>query len=426
LAQAKGFDVFVSDAGSISPKHKEKLKASGISYEEGKHTESAILKADEVMKSPGIPEKAAIVKKIREAQINLISEIEFASRYTDAFIVGITGSNGKTTTTSLTGALLKHAGLNVGVGGNIGRSFASLVLEGDYEYIVLEISSFQLDDIQAFRPDIGVLMNITPDHLDRYNYRMEEYVASKFRITENQTASDQFIYCADDPVTIQNLNNYPTAARQLPFSLETSEGMAAWLDGETIKISVDQNPFEMSIYELGLQGKHNYYNSMAAGIVGSALNLRKEAIRESLSHFESLPHRLEKVATIRDVDYINDSKATNVNSTWYALETMNKPVVWIAGGVDKGNDYEQLIPLIRKKVKAIVCLGVDNRHLHAAFSRTVDIMVNTTRMDEAVKVAQRLSEKGDAVLLSPACASFDLFENYEDRGDQFTKVVKSL
>lgn len=426
LALQQGYDVFLSDAGKIREYYKHTLEEAGIRFEEEKHSDREILLAEEVVKSPGIPKEAEMVQKILQADIPVISEIEFASRYTDAFIVGITGSNGKTTTSSLTFEMLRHAGLNVALGGNIGRSFASLVRSGGHEYYVLEISSFQLDDIVDFRPDIAMLLNITPDHLDRYENTMQNYIAAKFRITENQTPEDRFIYCSDDPVTNQNLSNYPSAARQLPFGFEQADGNAGWLEGDTIKLSVDQNQFEMSIYELGLQGKHNTYNSMAAGIVGSALGLRKDAIRESLSEFKNLPHRLEKVATIRDVEYINDSKATNVNSTWYALESMNKPVVWIAGGVDKGNDYEVLKPMVRKHVKAIICLGVDNRHLHGAFSRTVDFMFNTTRMDEAVQVAKHMSDKGDVVLLSPACASFDLFENYEDRGNQFRKVVKSL
>lgn len=426
LAQQQGYEVFLSDAGKIRDFYKHTLQEAEIRFEEQQHTEAEILLADEVVKSPGIPKEAKVVQNIAQAEIPIISEIEFASRYTDAFIVGITGSNGKTTATSLTYEILRHAGLNVALGGNIGKSFASLVRTGGHDYYVLEISSFQLDDIADFRPDIAVLLNITPDHLDRYEYKMEHYIAAKFRITENQTPQDRFIYCADDPETAENLSNYPSAAMQLPFGFTKAPGRAGWLEEDQIKLSVDQNQFEMSIYELGLQGKHNTYNSMAAGIVGSALGLRKEAIRESLSEFKNLPHRLEKVATIRDVEYINDSKATNVNSTWYALESMNKPVVWIAGGVDKGNDYEVLKPMVRKHVKAIICLGVDNRHLHAAFSRTVDFMFNTTRMDEAVQVAKHMSDKGDVVLLSPACASFDLFENYEDRGDQFKKVVKSL
>lgn len=426
LADQQGYDVFVSDAGTIQEDYRNQLLVMGVDFEEGQHSEERILQSDEVMKSPGIHHKAPIVQKLIEKGIPVISEIEFAARFTDAKIIGITGSNGKTTTTSLIYHMLQTAELNVAIGGNIGNSFAELVADGDYDYYVLEISSFQLDDIVDFRPDISILLNITPDHLDRYNYELDNYVASKFRITENQNEDDLFLYCSDSELVTDNLSKYPSKAKTLSFSIEQKDGQAAWLDGNTIKFSVDQNPFEMSIYELGLQGKHNLYNSMAAGIVGDALNLRKETIRESLSNFQSLPHRLESVSTIRDVEYVNDSKATNVNSTWYALETVNKPIIWIVGGVDKGNDYEVLEPLVRAKVKAIVCLGVDNRNLHKSFSRMVDIMMNTSKMDEAVQVSKHLAEKGDTVLLSPACASFDLFENYEDRGNQFVQAVKKL
>lgn len=429
LALQKGYDVFVSDKGQIPDRFKKELDAAGIAYEEGSHTEESILQATEVIKSPGIPEKAPLVQKLRAAGIPVISEIEFAGRYTQAKKICITGTNGKTTTTSLIYHMLKKAGLNVACGGNIGTSFARLVAEGAYDYYVLEISSFQLDDMYDFRADIAVLCNITPDHLDRYNYELQNYVDAKFRITRNQTAADHFIYCSDDEITMQHIHRFPIAAQQWPISIRQVLDKGAWLHEGLITVSLEQDKtkqFNMYSNELSLKGKHNAYNSMAAAIVGQALSIRKELIRESLADFENVEHRLEKVATIQGVEFINDSKATNVNSAWYALESMDKPVIWIAGGVDKGNDYSMLNPMVREKVRIIVCLGVDNRKIHEAFQRDVEMIVNTSSAKEAVHVAHKLARRDEVVLLSPACASFDLFENYEDRGRQFKKAVREL
>jgi UDP-N-acetylmuramoylalanine--D-glutamate ligase len=427
LAQQKGFDVFVSDSKAIVPFYREQLIANGIAFEEGKHTIELILNADEVMKSPGIPEKVEIVKMIRAKGIQICSEIDFASRYTDAFLIGITGSNGKSTTTTLIHHLLVKGGLKAALVGNIGKSFALAVAQGGYDYYVIEVSNFQLDDIHTFRPNIAVLLNITPDHLDRYNYQMAGYVHSKFRITENQTAEDYFIYCADDPVLKEEMPKRTTKAQMIPFSIETEISNGAYLQNETLTFNINQKPnFTMSIYELSLQGKHNQHNSLAAGIAANIVNVRNEIIRESMRDFESLEHRMEPVLTIKGIDFINDSKATNVNSTWYALESINKPVIWIAGGLDKGNDYTVLQSLVKEKVKAIICLGKDNRKIHEAFARYVDMIGNTQSAHEAVMMAYHLGQSGDAVLMSPACASFDLFENYEDRGRQFKAAVRSL
>lgn len=427
LAQQKGFDVFVSDSKAIIPFYREQLIANGIAFEEGKHTTELILNADEVMKSPGIPEKVEIVKMIRAKGIQICSEIDFASRYTDAFLIGITGSNGKSTTTTLIHHLLVKGGLKAALVGNIGKSFALAVAQGGYDYYVIEVSNFQLDDIHTFRPNIAVLLNITPDHLDRYNYQMAGYVHSKFRITENQTAEDYFIYCADDPVLKEEMPKRSTKAQMIPFSIETEISNGAYLQNETLTFNINQKPnFTMSIYELSLQGKHNQHNSLAAGIAANIVNVRNEIIRESMRDFENLEHRMEPVLTIKGIDFINDSKATNVNSTWYALESINKPVIWIAGGLDKGNDYTVLQSLVKEKVKAIICLGKDNRKIHEAFARYVDMIGNTQSAHEAVMMAYHLGQSGDAVLMSPACASFDLFENYEDRGRQFKAAVRSL
>jgi UDP-N-acetylmuramoylalanine--D-glutamate ligase len=427
LAQQKGFDVFVSDSKAIVPHYREQLIENGIAFEEGKHTDELILNADEVMKSPGIPEKVEIVKKIRAKGIQICSEIDFASRYTDAFLIGITGSNGKSTTTTLIHHLLVKGGLNAALVGNIGKSFALAVAQGNYDYYVIEVSNFQLDDIHTFRPNIAILLNITPDHLDRYNYQMEGYVNSKFRITENQTPSDYFIYCADDPVLKEEMPKRSTKAQMIPFSIEKILSNGAYLENENLTFNINQKPtFTMSIYELSLQGKHNQHNSLAAGIAANIVNVRNEMIRESMRDFESLEHRMEPVLTIKGIDFINDSKATNVNSTWYALESINKPVIWIAGGLDKGNDYTVLQSLVKEKVKAIICLGKDNRKIHEAFARYVDMIGNTQSAHEAVMMAYHLGQSGDAVLMSPACASFDLFENYEDRGRQFKAAVRSL
>jgi UDP-N-acetylmuramoylalanine--D-glutamate ligase len=422
-----GYEVFVSDGGAIKPLYKSMLDEWKVDFEQGTHTIDKILNADLVMKSPGIPDKAPIVKAIREKGIEVVSEIDFAAQFTSARIVGITGSNGKTTTTSLIYHILKNAGLNVGFGGNIGQSFAYQVATESFDYYVLEISSFQLDDIHTFSPNIAVLTNITPDHLDRYNYELQNYVAAKFAITRHQTEDDLFIYNTDDEITMANLDKYPTKAKKIPFSYDTMVEEGAYTHNEQIIINLkNQNQFTMSIQELGLSGRHNVYNSMAAGIVANAYGLRKEQIRESLSDFKSLEHRMESVTKVRGIEFVNDSKATNVNSTWYALESMNKPIIWIAGGIDKGNDYSVLEPLIRKKVRAMICLGSDNTKLHSAFGKMIDIIINTSNMTDAVKMAYSLGNSGEVVLLSPACASFDLFENYEDRGKKFKAAVSQL
>jgi UDP-N-acetylmuramoylalanine--D-glutamate ligase len=426
LAKAKGFEVFVSDKGIIGDKFKNSLFKHHIKFEEGQHTESEILSATEVIKSPGIPDKTEIIQKLKEKQIPIISEIEFASRYTDAKKICITGSNGKTTTTLLTYHILKKSGLNVGLAGNVGKSFAAMVAEKKHDYYVLELSSFQLDDMYKFKADIAILLNITPDHLDRYEYKMENYVNSKFRITNNQTENDAFIFCADDPEIMKALNNKNIKAKKYPFSITHQIQEGAWLNGNQINININNNMLTMTVEELALQGKHNIYNSMAAGIAARILDIRKEIIRESLSDFQNIEHRLEYVAKINDIEFINDSKSTNVNSAWYALESFDKPIIWIAGGVDKGNDYSILKDLVKAKVKAIVCLGKDNKKLIKAFKDIVPIIVETRSAEEAVSVAYRLGKKGDVVLLSPACASFDLFENYEDRGNKFKAAVRAL
>ncbi|GAA3975622.1 UDP-N-acetylmuramoyl-L-alanine--D-glutamate ligase [Mucilaginibacter dorajii] len=426
LAQQQGYDVFVSDFGAIADKYKQQLQDWNISFEEKQHTEKLILNAVEVIKSPGISDKAPIIKKLKEKGIPVISEIEFAGRYCDAKIIGITGSNGKTTTSSLTYHILKNAGLNVGLAGNIGKSFAYQVATEKFDLYVLELSSFMLDDMFKFKVDIAVLLNITPDHLDRYDYKLENYAASKFRVTQNQTAADYFIYCADDPETIKGMTDRTFAAQLLPFTIETKIEPGAYLENDNIVINITQEHFTMSIQELALQGKHNIYNSMASGIVARVLELREGTIKESMGNFKAIEHRLEFVANISGIRFINDSKATNVNSTWYALESMSGEVVLILGGVDKGNDYGMLKELVRKKVKAIVCLGKDNKRIHDAFEDDVDVIVNTFSAQEAAQIAFHLAEKGDTVLLSPACASFDLFKNYEDRGDQFKAAVREL
>jgi UDP-N-acetylmuramoylalanine--D-glutamate ligase len=426
LARQLGYEVFVSDFGVITDHYKKQLQDWDIRFEENQHTEAEILKATEVVKSPGIPDKAPIIKKLREKNIPVISEIEFAGRYTNATIVGITGSNGKTTTASLTYHILNNGGLNVGLAGNIGKSFAYQVATEKFDYYVLELSSFMLDDMYRFRAHIAVLLNITPDHLDRYDYKLENYAASKFRITQNQTANDYFIYCADDPQTIKGMETRKFNAQQLPFSIKKKTNPGAYLDKDNIVINILKEHFQMSINDLALQGKHNLYNSMASGIVAKVLELRNQTIRESMGSFRNIEHRLEFVAKISGISFINDSKATNVNSTWYALESMTSDVVLILGGVDKGNDYGMLKDLVRQKVKAIVCLGKDNRRIHDAFEDEVEIIVNTFSAQEAAQVAYHLAKKGDTVLLSPACASFDLFKNYEDRGRQFKQAVKEL
>lgn len=426
LAQKKDYDVFVSDKGIIAGKHKQKLIENQISFEEGTHTFSQILNADEIIKSPGIPDKAEIIVAAKQKQIPICGELEFGFRYCTGKVIAITGTNGKSTTTALTYHMLRKADLDVAMGGNIGKSFAGLVAEKSNAWYVLEVSSFQLDDTISFKPYIAILLNITPDHLDRYQYKYENYIASKFRIAMNQDADDYFIYCADDAVITDYLLSHTVNSQKISFTLKNSPRQGAWINDKNLFIQFNQNTMNMTINELALQGKHNQYNSMAAGIAGHVLQIRKESIRESMMDFTGLEHRLEFVAKVHGISFINDSKATNVNSTWYALESMTDPVIWIAGGVDKGNDYEMLVDLVKQKVKAIVCMGADNRKLQEAFSKHVDVMMITTGMDEAVEMAYRLGANGDTVLLSPACASFDLFENYEDRGNQFKLKVRSL
>jgi UDP-N-acetylmuramoylalanine--D-glutamate ligase len=426
LAAKLGMKVFVSDAGKISEKYRKELTENNIEFEEGVHTESRVLAADEVVKSPGIPDKAPLVKSLRSKGIPVISEIEFAGRHTNAKTICITGTNGKTTTTLLTHHILQKAGMNVGLGGNVGRSFARQVAEEQFDYYVLELSSFQLDGCYDFKADIGILTNITPDHLDRYEYKLENYVNSKFRILNNQVANNTFIYCADDPITMEAMQGRDLPMQCHPFSIRTKEGMSAWLENEKLFILTHNQLFDMSIHDLALQGKHNLYNSMAAGIASRVLEIRKEVVRESFSDFENIEHRLEFVNTVHGIDFINDSKATNVNSTWYALESMEKPVIWIAGGVDKGNDYTMLHELVNGRVRALVCLGTDNAKIIEAFRELIPVIVEANTAEEAVQAAYRLGKKGDAVLLSPACASFDLFENYEDRGRKFKQAVRAL
>jgi UDP-N-acetylmuramoylalanine--D-glutamate ligase len=426
LAKQKGFDVFVTDKGAIKEKYKNVLSNLGIEWEEHQHTEELILNADEVIKSPGIPDKAELVKKLKAQGTPVISEIEFAARYTNAKLICITGSNGKTTTTTIVHHILKKAGLNVAMGGNVGHSFAKLVAEGNYDYYVLELSSFQLDGMYEFRADIAILTNITPDHLDRYDYKLENYAASKFRITQNQRPEDAFIFCLDDEVTMNEMSKRTITAKKYPFSIRERVEEGAWLNQNEIILTINNTQLTMTIEELALQGRHNAYNSMAAGIAGRLLEVRKEIIRESLSDVQSVEHRMEFVARINNIDFINDSKATNVNSTWYALESINTPVVWIVGGVDKGNDYTSLFELVKTKVKAIIVLGTDNAKILKAFTGKVDKIVEAGSAHEAVSLGYRLAGKGDSVLLSPACASFDMFENYEDRGQQFKAAVRAL
>ncbi|ALM49712.1 UDP-N-acetylmuramoylalanine--D-glutamate ligase [Flavobacterium psychrophilum] len=426
LGKKKGYDVFISDFGKIKNNYKEVLALNKLDWEEEKHTEELILNADVVMKSPGIPDKSPIVKAIRAKGIPVISEIEFAYQFLDVDTIGITGSNGKTTTTMLTHHLLKQGSLNVGLAGNIGKSFAWQIAENKHEGYVLELSSFQLDGIETYRPHIAVITNISPDHLDRYEYKYELYIAAKFRITMNQTEDDFLIYDADDEIISKWLESNTIKAQTIPFSLTKEVENGIYVKEDTIISNINKDEFTMPTNELSLEGKHNIKNAMAATAVAQLMRIRKQTIRESLSNFQGVEHRLENVLKIQNVQYINDSKATNINSTFYALDSMKTPTVWIVGGVDKGNDYSELMSLVREKVKAIVCLGVDNRKIMDAFSNVVDVMVETSSMAEAVKVAQKLAEKGDTVLLSPACASFDLFENYEERGKQFKNAVQNL
>lgn len=426
LGKKKGYDVFVSDFGKIKNNYKEVLGLHGIKWEEEKHTEDLILNADLVMKSPGIPDKSPMVKKLLEKGIQVISEIEFAIQYTKALTVGITGSNGKTTTTMLTYHLLKQGGVNVGLAGNIGKSFAWQVADDKHDVYVLELSSFQLDGIIDYKPHIAIITNISPDHLDRYDYDYGKYIAAKFRITENQTEEDFLIYDADDEAIGNWLKMNKTKAELVPFSMTKTFENGAFATEENINININNEEFVMPQDKLALEGKHNVKNAMAASTVAQLLRIRKSTIRESLSDFQGVEHRLEKVLKIQNVQYVNDSKATNVNAAFYALDSMNTPTVWIVGGVDKGNDYAELMPLVREKVKAIICLGIDNKKIIDAFGDVVDEMIEAQSMTDAVKLAQRMSEKGDTVLLSPACASFDLFESYEDRGRQFKQAVQNL
>ncbi len=426
LARKKGFDVFVSDMGEIKTEYRSLLEKNKFRFEEGKHTEEEILSAGEVIKSPGIPEKAEIIKKLKAKNIPVISEIEFAGRYTNSKKICITGTNGKTTTTLLTYHILQKAGLKVGLAGNVGKSFALQVAENDFDYYVLELSSFQLDGMYSFKADVAILLNITPDHLDRYEYKLQNYIDSKFRIIQNQTALDSFIYCDDDTIITEELSKRKIAAQQFPFSIKKEEGMSAFIKDDQININIQNQNLHMSIFDLALQGKHNLYNSMASGIAARVIDIRKDVVRESFSDFKNIEHRLEHVMTVHGIEFINDSKATNINSTWYALECMQKPIVWIVGGVDKGNDYESLKELVRTKVKAIVCLGVDNQKIIEAYGDIIPDIVETKTASDAVKASYEKGRKGDVVLLSPACASFDLFKNYEDRGDQFRKAVLEL
>lgn len=427
LGKQKGYEVFLSDGGKLSDRYKQELIDNGIEWEEGGHTEEKILSADEVVKSPGIPDKNELVKKIRAKGIGVISEVELAYRFKgNSKIVAITGSNGKSTTTSLIYHICKTGGLDCALVGNIGYSFAKQVAEDPKEVYVAEISSFQLDDIKEFKPDIAVLLNITEDHLDRYEYKFENYINSKFRIIENQTMNDYFIYNMDDEVIAKKLEQLTLHTNPLPFSMKQEVKKGAHIKGDQMMLRIQEERVSMSIYDFALKGKHNHQNTMAAGIAAATLGIRKEKIREAVKTFESLEHRMEHVATVRGVEFINDSKATNVNSTWFALESLNKPVILILGGVDKGNDYTLIEDLVKEKVKAIVCMGVDNKKIHTAFKEMIPTIVDTQSADEAVKAAFSLAPKGSTVLLSPACASFDLFKNYEERGKKFKEAVKEL
>lgn len=430
LAQQQGFDVFLSDKNTLKDKYREELMSLSIPFEEGQHTESLILNADIVVKSPGIPPTAPLIMQLKQRNIPIIGELEFAARYTNAKLICITGTNGKTTTTMLTYHIFRNAGLNVGLGGNVGKSFARQVAENQYDYYVLEVSSFQLDDMYSFKADVAILTNITPDHLDRYNYELQNYVDSKFRILQNMGTDGAFIFNADDPITQSEMNKRQFAMRLYPFTLNETlpngfnEG--AWVAGEQLHIHINQITLTMKMTELALQGKHNAANSMAGGIAASLYELRKETIRESLENFENVEHRLEFVSRVNGITFINDSKATNVNSTWYALESMKTPTIWVAGGTDKGNDYTQLYPLIKSRVKAIVCLTKDSSKIRKAFEGMVDTIIDVSTAEQAVRAGYELGREGDTVLLSPACASFDLFENYEDRGRQFKAAVRKL
>ena len=426
LAKVKGFDVFLSDMGRITDEYAAMLDKWEIPYEQGMHTEELILNADEVIKSPGIPSTAAMVQKIENKGIKVISEIEFAGRYDSAKKVCITGSNGKTTTTSLIYHLLKQAGMNVGLGGNIGKSYAYQVATEQFDIYVLELSSFQLENVYDFKADIAVITNITPDHLDRYGYNMENYVKAKFRITRNMSSDDCFIFCSDDEITINHLNKIIIQAQKLPFTQKEEVSQGAFVKEDRIVVRYKEEECDMFLQELALGGKHNVYNSMAAALAAKAMDIDNKQIREGLATFQAVEHRLENVLSIKDVLYINDSKATNVDAAWYALECQTRPVVWIVGGTDKGNDYSSLVPLAKEKVKAIICMGLDNEKIHNAFADVVPQMYDVTSAQDAVKTAHQIAVEGDVVLLSPCCASFDLFKNYEDRGRQFKEAVRNL
>ncbi|MCQ2232115.1 MAG: UDP-N-acetylmuramoyl-L-alanine--D-glutamate ligase [Paludibacteraceae bacterium] len=426
LAKQKGFEVFVSDKSEIKPKYKDELNSFGIEWEEGDHTESRVLAADEVIKSPGIPEKAPLIKALRAQNTPIISEIEFGARYTDAKMICITGSNGKTTTTTLIHHILKDAGLNVGLAGNVGFSLARQVALEQHDYYVIELSSFQLDGMYEFKADVAILLNITPDHLDRYEYKFQNYINSKFRIVQNMKPADYFIYWNDDPVIRKELEERTIEATACPFSLNKAAGLAAYIEDELLKIHTPKRSFEMPVSDLSLRGQHNMYNSMAAGITAILSDVSDESLRESLKSFKSVEHRLESVASVRGVHFINDSKATNVNSCWYALQCMHTPVVLILGGTDKGNDYTEIEELVKEKVTSIVCLGVDNKKLHDFFEGKVAKMEDALSMKEAIDKCFALAKSGDTVLLSPCCASFDLFKSYEDRGRQFKECVRNL
>jgi UDP-N-acetylmuramoylalanine--D-glutamate ligase len=426
LAQAKGWRVFVSDMSAIKPSFQEELGLLGIEFEAEQHTMDKILAADLLIKSPGIPEKAAIMQAVRQKGIQVISEIEFAGYYSTAKHICITGSNGKTTTTMWCYHMLKKAGLNVGLAGNVGQSFAKQIATEAFDIYVLELSSFQLDDMYAFRADIAILTNITPDHLDRYDYQMDNYVRSKFRILQNQTAADHFIYNADDTTINSYLKGIATKAQLAPFSLTTVQDIGGYADQQQLYININKQQLTMSIHDLALKGKHNTQNALAAGIAARLVEIRTDSVRESLQDFTNVEHRMEFVAKVNGIEFINDSKATNINAAWFALESMDKPTVWIVGGVDKGNDYSELEELVSQKVKSIVCLGVDNQKIIEAFTGKVEVIVEAKTAHEAVAFAYQLARREETVLLSPACASFDLFANYEDRGQQFKQAVRML
>ena len=427
LAKKQGMDVFLSDGSPLKEVYRNLLMSHDIPFEESGHSVDKILKADEVMKSPGIPDNVPLVKEINRKGIPVVSEIEFAGRYTDALMICVTGSNGKTTTTLLLHHILTMAGFNAGLAGNVGTSFALQVARENHDIYVLEISSFQLDGMFSFKADVAILTNITPDHLDRYDYDFNRYAGSKFRILQNQMPQDAFIYNADDPVINEWISKNPLSPRAFPFTLSAKpQKSGAWVEDEKMVININQNIFNMYLEKLALQGRHNACNSMAAGIAAMLLKVSRESLRESLADFQNVEHRLEFVAKVHGVEFINDSKATNINSAWYALECQNRPVIWIAGGIDKGNDYEIIRPLVQSKVKGIVCLGTDNVKLLETFSDMVDSISDTTSMEDAVRTAYQMAKDGDVVLLSPACASFDLFENYEDRGRQFKSAVREL